>query len=393
MASKSDFGLFDQTSLGPIRLRNRTIRAAAFEGMCPDGIPSPSLEAYHGAVAGGGIGMTTVAYVSVSRGGRSFAHQAWMRPEIVPHLRRLCDRVHDAGARASVQLGHCGNMSDRRVSGEKPIAPSAVFNLFGLSMPRMMTEADIERTIDEFVGAAVMSREAGFDAAEIHAGHGYLVSQFLSPVTNRRKDRWGGSFTGRSRFAVEIIKKVKAAVGPEMAVLVKMNVRDGCSGGMGVEESVALAAALEGAGADGLVLSGGFVSKTPMYVMRGDTPLREFAQGESRLVAKIGLILFGRLVVKSYPFEEAYFFDDAQMIRKAVDLPLILVGGLSSRSSIEMALDSGFDFVALARPLIVQPDFVSLLEKGETDVSPCDHCNKCMGTMYHGEASCHLTTG
>lgn len=382
--------MFSPGTIGPAVLRNRFIRSAAFEGMCPDGVPSESLIDYHRSVAAGGVGMTTVAYVSVNREGRSFSHQAWMRPEILGQMRRLCDEVHGEGALAAVQLGHCGNMSDRRVSGARPVAPSAVFNLFGLAMPRAMTEGDIEEIVESFAASAELARDAGFDAVEIHGGHGYLLSQFISTRTNRRSDRYGGPLENRCRFAREVVAGVKERVGGDLAVLVKMNLSDGFNGGMGPDEAAVVARELERAGADALVLSGGFVSKTPMYVMRGDTPLAGFTRGESRLLAKVGLALFGRVIVRTYPFAEAYFLEEAMTVRRAVGLPLVLVGGLSSRASIERAMESGFEFAAMARPLIAQPDFVDRLRRGDVDVSPCDHCNTCVASMYHGEAFCHL---
>ena len=192
--------LFTPGSIGPLRLRNRSIRSAAFEGMCPGGVPSDSLVRYHASVAAGGIGMTTVAYVSVTDGGRTFRHQAWMRPEIIPFFKKLTDAVHRRGAAASIQLGHGGNMADRKVSGRRAVAPSARFNLYGLTLPRAMSEADIEDIARAYADSVKLAARAGFDAVEIHAGHGYLISQFLSPYTNRRRDRWGGSFENRTRF-------------------------------------------------------------------------------------------------------------------------------------------------------------------------------------------------
>ncbi len=380
--------LFTPGRIGPLTLRNRSIRSAAFEGMCPKGVPSRSLVEYHRAVAAGDIGMTTVAYVSVSREGRSFSHQAWMREAIVPQFKELTEAVHEAGALASIQLGHCGNMSDRHVSGARPIAPSAVFNLFGLAVPRAMTEADIEEVADQFAESTRLAKRAGFDAVEIHAGHGYLISQFLNRQTNRRRDKWGGSIENRARFARLVVARVKEAAGPKMAVIAKMNLRDGYKGGMEVDEAIHVAKILEEDGIDALVLSGGFVSKTPMYVMRGDTPYKEFAKGERRLLAKVGLVLFGRFLVKTYPFVEAYFLEDAKRVRRSVKVPLVLVGGLKSRAVIEDMLSRGFDFVGMARPLIAQPDFVARLHRGEISESPCEPCNECVALMYHNEASC-----
>jgi 2,4-dienoyl-CoA reductase-like NADH-dependent reductase (Old Yellow Enzyme family) len=382
--------MFRPGRIGPVELRNRTIRAAAFEGMCPGGRPSPSLLGYHRSLAAGGIGMTTVAYVSVTRDGLAFPHQMWMREEIIQDLRTLTEALHREGAAASVQLGHCGNMADRRVTGRRARAPSGVFNLFGLSLPKAMTEAEIEGLADAFGASVRMAREAGFDAVEIQAGHGYLISQFLSPYTNRRKDRWGGSLENRARLLRAVMARARPAAGGRMAVVVKMNLRDGFKGGLEIDEAVQVAGMLEGAGADALVLSAGFVSKCPMYIMRGETPLREMIAGSDRLVQKVGLTLFGRVFVEDFPFKEAYFLEDAVKVREAVRLPLVLVGGLRSLEKIEEVLQAGFDFVAMARPLIRQPDFVDRLRRGESTVATCEPCNKCMASMYHGEAVCVL---
>jgi len=380
--------LFTPFRLGPLELRNRTVRSAAFEGMCPDGRPSASLLRYHRSVAAGGVGMTTVAYTAVTPAGRTFAHQMWMREEIVPGLRELTDAVHREGAAASIQLGDAGYMADRAVTRTRPLAPSAVFNLFGLVRPRAMTEADIEALVQATGRAVELAGEAGFDAVEIQAGHGYLISQFLSPATNRRTDRFGGSLENRGRLMRQVVRRAREAAAGRLAVLVKTNVRDGFAGGMDLDEAVEVAGMLEREGADALVLSGGFVSKVPMYVMRGDVPLKEMVATQTRVVNKVGLALFGRLVVKAFPFSEAYFLDDARVVRAAVRLPIALVGGLRSLETMEAVLDEGFDLIALARPLIREPDFVAKLQRGESTVSRCEPCNLCMATMYYGEASC-----
>ena len=162
--------LFTPGSIGPLKLRNRTIRSAAFEGMCPGGVPSESLAAYHRAVAAGGIGMTTVAYVSVANGGRTFAHQAWMRPEIVPSLKKLTGAVHREGAAASIQLGHGGHMGDRKVTGERAVSPSGRFNLFGLTLPRALREPEIE-DLARALGAAAGASRAIVDAGWVDYSH------------------------------------------------------------------------------------------------------------------------------------------------------------------------------------------------------------------------------
>lgn len=380
--------LFSPFRLGPLTLRNRAIRSAAFEGMSQGGEVTDLLVEHHRSMAEGGVGMTTVAYAAVDAGGRTFSHQLWMRPELLPGLRRLTDAIHREGAAASIQLGHGGNMSDKTVIGGRPLAPSSVFTLFGLTRPRAMTLADIEELLAALGRAVALAREAGFDAVEVQGGHGYLLSQFLSPHTNRRDDRYGGSLENRARLLREAVRRARAEAGQRMAVIVKTNTRDGFKGGMDLDEAVQVARWLEQDGADGLVLSGGFVSQCPMYLMRGDIPLAEMVKTSPQLGRKVGLALFGKLMVKAYPFSEAYFRDDGLAFRSAVKLPLILVGGLRKLATIEEVLGQGFDAVAMARPLFREPDFIRRLEQGLQTESRCEPCNLCMATMYHGPALC-----
>jgi len=381
--------LFTPARLGPMELRNRSIRSAAFEGMSPGHLVSDDLIHYHQSVAAGGVGMTTVAYASVSRSGLSFPHQLWLREEALPGLRKLTDAVHREGAAAAIQIGHCGMMAKRSVSGGICMAPSGRFNLYGPTWSRTMNLGDIREIVQAFGKAVQMAQEAGFDAVEVHAGHGYLISQFLSPYTNKRKDHFGGSFDNRSRFLREIINKVLDAIDGKHTVVVKMNLRDGFRGGMELDESVLVARMLEKAGVHGLVLSGGFVSRAPMYVMRGRMPVGIMAAHLNRDTwMKPALKLFGNLLMRPEPFSEAYFLEDALKIRQEVKIPLIYVGGLVTLAKIEEVLSSGFEFVQLARALIHDPEFIRKLRSGESSVSGCKHSNYCIAVMYSGKMRC-----
>ena len=348
--------LFTPLTIGPLTLRNRTIRAAAFEGMCPGNAPSEMLHDYHLSVARGGIGMTTIAYAAIVRSGLSFPHQLWLRPEILPALRQLTDDIHATGAAASIQIGHCGNMSHKGICGCTPISASSGFNIYSPTLVRGMKKEEIVEMAKAFGRAVNMAREAGFDAVEVHAGHGYLISQFLSPYTNHRKDEFGGSLENRMRFMRMAMAEVMAAAGDDMAVLVKMNTRDGFRGGMEVPECIEVAKALEEAGAHALILSGGFVSRAPMYVMRGAMPIRSLTYYMQQFWLPIGVRIAGHMMIPTVPFKEAYFFEDALKFREAVKLPLVYVGGLVSREKIDMVLDAGFDGVSMARALLNEPD-------------------------------------
>lgn len=381
--------LFTPVTLGPLTLRNRSIRSAAFESMCPGNVPSPQLLDYHRSVAAGGVGMTTVAYAAVTRSGLSFDRQLWMRPEIVPGLSELTDAVHAEGAAASIQLGHCGNMSHKSICGCLPVGASSGFNLYSPTFVRGLRADELPEMAKAYGRSVCLAREAGFDAVEIHAGHGYLISQFLSPSTNHRKDEFGGTLANRMRFMEMVMEEVMKAAGNDMAVLVKMNIRDGFRGGMELDESLQVARKLQELGAHALVLSGGFVSKAPMYVMRGEMPIRTMTHYMTCWWLKYGVRLVGKYMIPSVPFREAYFLEDALKFREALDIPLVYVGGLVSRQKIEEVLNHGFEAVQMGRALLNEPDFVNRMRQEENARCNCRHSNYCMARMYTLDMACH----
>jgi 2,4-dienoyl-CoA reductase-like NADH-dependent reductase (Old Yellow Enzyme family) len=381
--------LFTSCRIGPVTLRNRTIRAAAFEGMCPGNMPSKMLIDYHCSVAAGGIGMTTVAYAAVNRSGLSFPHQLCLSKEAVHDLRVLTDKVHKEGAAVSIQLGHCGNMSKKSVAGCMPLSPSGGLNIYSPTWSKKMTKDNIGQIVRSFGDAVGIARESGFDAVEVHAGHGYLISQFLSPYTNRRNDEFGGTFENRCRFLRMVMSSVMQSAGNDMAVIVKMNMHDGFRGGMETDECLQVAGLLEKEGCHALVLSGGFVSKSPMFVMRGSMPVNALAYHMKSIPLKLSVWLAGRWMIPSVPFEEAYFLEDALKFRKEVKLPLIYVGGLISGKKINEVLDSGFEFVAMARALLNEPDFVNRLKHDDNARNKCTCSNYCIARMYSMDMACH----
>lgn len=381
--------LFTPVTLGPLTLRNRSIRSAAFESMCPGNVPSPQLLDYHRSVAVGGVGMTTVAYAAVTRSGLSFDRQLWMRPEIVPGLRELTDAVHAEGAAASIQLGHCGNMSHKSICGCLPVGASSGFNLYSPTFVRGLRADELPEMAKVYGRSVCLAREAGFDAVEIHAGHGYLISQFLSPSTNHRKDEFGGTLANRMRFMEMVMEEVMKAAENDMAVLVKMNMRDGFRGGMELDESLQVARKLQELGAHALVLSGGFVSKAPMYVMRGEMPIRTMTHYMTCWWLKYGVRLVGKYMIPSVPFREAYFLEDALKFREALDIPLVYVGGLVSRQKIEEVLNHGFEAVQMGRALLNEPDFVNRMRREENARCNCRHSNYCIARMYTLDMACH----
>ncbi len=383
--------LFTPCQIGPVTLRNRTIRSAAFENMCYLNKPSKDLFDYHLSVAKGGIGMTTVAYASVNRSGVSFAGQLWMREEIIPELKKMTDALHNEGAKVSIQLGHCGNMTHSYTCGQIPVGASGGFNLYSPTIVRKLKEKEIYKLVEDFGKAVNLARKAGFDCVEIHAGHGYLISQFLSPYTNRRKDKFGGSLENRMRFMNLVMKEVMTAAADDMAVVVKINMFDGFKSGMQLDDCIKVARELEKSGVHALVLSAGFVSKAPMHVMRGSMPyktLTHYMNPWKFWWLKIGIRMFGKILIPSVPFQEAYFLEYAKKFRQELSIPLIYVGGLISKSKIEEVLNEGFVAVQMARALINDPGFVNKMKEG-VERSNCKHSNYCIGRMYTLEMKCH----
>ena len=384
--------IFTPCKIGPVELRNRVIRSAAFENMAYGNSPSQDLFNYHTAVAKGGVGMTTVAYAAVNRSGLSFDGQLWMRKAIVPELRKMTDAIHSYGAKVSIQLGHCGNMTHRATCGCTPVGASSGFNLYSPTWARALKKDEILSLVEDFGTAVDLAREAGFDCVEIHCGHGYLISQFLSTYTNRRRDEFGGSLENRMRFMKLVMANVLKHAGSDMGVIAKVNMHDGFKGGMQTEECLEVAKELEKMGVHALVLSAGFVSRAPMEVMRGAMPLKTLAHYMDMKHfwwLKAGLALGGRILIPSVPYKEAYFLDDAKVFRKELKMPLIYVGGMTSKAKMEEVLSEGFTALQVARALVRDTEFVNKLRSGEQECSQCGHSNYCIGRMYTLEMKCH----
>jgi 2,4-dienoyl-CoA reductase-like NADH-dependent reductase (Old Yellow Enzyme family) len=395
MNTESQSAVFLPGKLGPLTLRNRTIKTATYEGMSPGGSPSAALVEHHRALAAGGVGMTTVAYCAVSPDARTFEEQMVMNDDNVARLKVLTDAVHREGAAVSLQLGHCGFFTkNASVNGRRPLAPSRTFNAYGLTagvpFAAAMTERDMERTAEDFALAAQRAAGAGFDAVELHLGHGYLLSQFLSPATNRRCDAYGGSIDNRLRFPRRVVERVLATVGTRLAVLAKINLSDGFKGGLEIGEATVVAQRLEADGIHALVLSGGFTSRTPLFLLRGGRPLAAMIAVEKSGAQRLALRWFGQRIVRAYPFQELFFLPLARELRRAVSMPLVLLGGATSLDNLEAAMREGFDFVALGRALIADSSLVNDFASGKKTRTRCNHCNECIAEMDAGGVRCVL---
>ena len=253
-----------------------------------------------------------------------------------------------------------------------------------------MTKIDISAVCEHFASAAMIAMEAGFDAIEIHMGHGYLLSQFISPDVNRRTDEYGGTLTNRMRFPIEVLRACRKRCGPNFPITCKINLSDGTRSGLHVDECIQACRMLEDAGIDAIVLSGGYTSKTPFFLMRGDVPWRGMMQVEPNVLQKLAIGVFGPVVMKPYPFEENYFLTLARQVREATDVPLTYLGGIVSGGGIAEVMTAGFDMIGIGRALISDASFVHAVRRDPGHVSPCNHCNKCMVEMDRGGVRCVL---
>ena len=391
--------VFSPVKLGPIMLRNRIIKAATFEGRTPDALVTDDLIAFHQAIAAGGVGMTTIAYCAVSPGGRTDGKQMWMRPEALPGLRRLTEAVHAEGAAISAQIGHAGPVANAASNKARALAPVRFFNPIGMRFAKHASPQDIDEVIAAHAAAARLAIDAGFDAVEIHLGHNYLASSFLSPLINRRTDSFGGSLENRAKVARSIALAVRREVekdGPAtIAVTAKLNMADGVRGGISIEESLQTARWLQDdGGLDALELTAGSSLLNPMYLFRGDSPIKEFAAA-FRPPLRWGMRMTGKKFLREYPYRDAFLMGDAERFRDELTIPLILLGGITNRETMDTAMAAGFSFVAMGRALLAEPDLINRIRADGDDHSVrsmCTHCNKCMPTIYT-RTRCVVTGG
>lgn len=375
--------VFNPAKLGPLTLRNRVIKAATFEARTPDALVTDDLIEYHRLPAAGGVAMTTVAYCAVSPGGRTGGNQIWMRPHAVPGLRRLTEAIHAEGAAISAQIGHAGPVVDARSNQATALAPVRFFNPIAMRFAQKATREDIDDVLAAHAHAARLAVDAGFDAVEIHLGHNYLASAFLSPLLNRRDDEFGGSLQNRAKVARGLVMAVRRAVRQQVAVTAKLNMTDGIRGGITVDEALTTARWLQDdGGLDAIELTAGSSLVNPMYLFRGDAPVKEFAAA-FKPPLRWGIRMTGHRFFREYPYRDAYLLREARLFRAELTIPLILLGGITNRTTMDLAMAEGFEFVAMARALLAEPDLVNrIAAEGSQVRSACTHCNQCMATIY-----------
>jgi 2,4-dienoyl-CoA reductase-like NADH-dependent reductase (Old Yellow Enzyme family) len=375
---------FAAATLGPLTLKNRFIKAATFEGVSPGGLVSKELIDYHVRPVRGGVAMTTVAYLAVAPEGRTDAGCIWLRRAALPGLRRLVDTVHAEGALVAGQIGHAGPVANAKSNGVPALSPGRMFSPLSMRLSRAISGDEIARVTEDYARGAALMAEAGFDAIEIHLAHNYLLSSFLSPRFNRRTDEWAGTLDNRARFARGVVAAVRTAAPKHMAVTAKVSLHDGVPGGFMPPESTAFARMLEMDGQlDALEMTGGSSLANPIYLFKGDAPIADFARVLPP-IPRLAFKLFGRRLMPSYPFTEGYFRPMALEVRKAVAMPLIFLGGINTLATVRQAMADGFDFVAMGRAVLREPDLVKRMQDGIQTEGTCIHCNRCMVSIYSG---------
>ena len=360
--------VFEPKEIGGIPIKNRLVRSATYAGMASeDGNVTDELVKLYKTLAEGGVGLIITGYTYVQPSGKDTPYMKGIdRDDLISGLRKIAETVHEHGdgCKVAIQLVHCGRQS---FSLENTIAPSAVFEPLMNKMPREMTIEEIEETIEAFAEAARRAKEAGFDAVQLHAAHGYLLSEFLSPYTNRRTDEYGGNTEKRVKIVEDIYKRTIEKVGKDFPILIKMNVDDFLEDGINLDESKKIAERLSKTGFAAIETSGS--------MWETETRSRHLITSRTKIRSKD---------------KEAYFLPYAREIRKVIDIPLILVGGIRSLDVIEKILAEGSaDFVALSRPLIRQPDLPNRWLKGIGGLTAdCISCNACFGSLMEGGVRC-----
>jgi 2,4-dienoyl-CoA reductase-like NADH-dependent reductase (Old Yellow Enzyme family) len=376
---------FSPATLGSLALKNRILKAATYEGKSPDGIPGENLGQFHKAIVAGGVAMTTIGYCTTEADGRINDQMMWLHEGVRPQLTGLIDDLKRLGpdVKVSGQMTHCGNFSKIRKMQrlKRPLGASRAFNMLGapsgVPFAGAMNLRDIDYLVQTYSAAATFMKSVGFDAAEIHFGHGYGLSQFISPKTNKRTDEYGGSLENRMRLPLRVLEVVKTAVGDDFPIMGKMNMTDGVREGVHLPEAIEIAAMLDSGGIDALICSGGTSSFNPMVYFRGDSLADGMIEQQTNPIARLGLKLIGSRMFRDYPYYENYFLEDAKKIRDRVNCQMIYIGGCTELSSLEQVMKEGFDFVQLGRPLIKDPNYVNNAMADANYKNGCTHCNRC----------------
>jgi len=387
--------IFEPARIGRLEMKNRLVRSATHEGMADgNGAPTGEHQRLYRRLAEGGVGLIITGHAYVSPEGGSARMNGMHRDDLVPPWKELVESVHGHGAKIAVQINHLGGMASEKETGLAPVAPSAVKYPMTGETPREMTSDDVERIAADFGRAARRAREAGFDAVQLHGAHAYLASQFLTPATNRRKDEWGGSPENRFRFAGRVLAGIRAAVGADYPVLVKLSAYDlARDGGIKLEDGIAFACMAVRAGADAIEVSAGTVAGV-MATVRGDVPYDAILEGvpelKERPVRRFVADKLIRRALKPLPFASCYNREAGKLVKARVGVPVILVGGMNDPAVMEEIVAQGeADFIAVCRALILDPGWPEKIRLGDRAPSKCLHCNRCMFSLGSTWVRCH----
>lgn len=387
--------IFAPCSLGSLRLKNRIIRAATHEGMGrADGMPTDGLSRTYEKLAAGGAGAIITGYVGVKQNGRTFANMRMFDGEqYVDVYRAMNERLKPLGTPVILQLAHGGTRSHASLSGQEVVGPSfRQRNEYG-DVCREADEEEIRSIIRAFVRAIVNAQKASFDGVELHAAHGYLLSEFISPVLNKRRDDWGGPLANRMRIVREILLQAREEVG-DFPLLVKISARDEDPRGITVHDAVEMVRILKESSCDAVEVScgyGDFFNTVRMTGLPVDAILH-FAPGYRDLPAlrkrmmKLGTFFSGK---GRKPLHN-YNVDMAERIKKEVDIPIIAVGGIRNLQDINNIItERNIDFVSLSRPFIIEPDIVERFRTGSQERSRCIDCGYCLIGVTSGPLRCY----
>lgn len=353
--------LFDPLHVGSLRLPNRLVRSATWEGLCDDeGRPTPRLTELYGRLARGGVGLIISGYSYVRADGKQLPGKMGIdRDELIAPLGELTAAVHREGGRIFCQLVHCGAQTTAKVIGQSPLAPSSVAAPNYPEMPREISEGEIGELVTAFAAAARRAQLAGFDGVQLHGAHGYLINQFLSPLMNRRRDGYGGSLEGRMRFLEETCLAVRRQVGDDFPLTIKLTACDHLEGGFEFGEAMQVAQRLAELGIDAIEVSSGTAASGK------NAPVRQEI---------------------STPEQEGYNSRFSRRLKEAVTVAVMVVGGLRSGAVLQRLLEEdAADFFSLARPLIREPDLPNRLRAEEGYRATCISCNGCFRPALKGE--------
>jgi 2,4-dienoyl-CoA reductase-like NADH-dependent reductase (Old Yellow Enzyme family) len=381
--------VFETSMLAGMRMKNRILRSATYEGMCDAlGHPQPSYYELYERLSGGGAGAIITGYVAVNRTGRMPRFMGIIDDDAyIEEFRKLSSVVHANETPIIMQIAHCGGFSSKAVTNAEPVGPSPFVNRLSRQKARELSHTEIEEIVSDFVKAIIRVRQAGFDGVQLHAAHGYLLSEFLSPYANKRTDKWGGTTEKRCGIIIDILERARKKVGG-YPILIKISAYDFDKGGMRIDESIKIARILENAGCSAIEVSCGGINDSFPSVRSNKFPIKAalaFVSPFKKMPAPVKFLasIMMRFTIKSYTPLFNYNVDAAVQIKKNVGIPVIVVGGIHSLMDIEDIICSkGMDYISMCRPFIIEPTIVKKFQEDKQLESRCISCSYClMGVM------------